>query len=117
MDEMRATDFIAAARALSLAAVGFGLRPPAFRSPPRRRDVPRTIRRDSTGTTVIAVRRIGRSTADVLADMVEGVLISAAVDPVSRRRLRGVLAETAFGAVGRPEPRASTDTGHAGVAA
>lgn len=104
VDELRASEFIAAARALSLAAVGLGLRSPGFRSPPRRRDVPRTIRRDPGGVAVVAIRRVGRSGDAVLGDMVDGVLAASSVDVVAARRHRPILLEAAYAALGRPAP-------------
>jgi hypothetical protein len=48
---------------------------PGFRSPPRVDAVDRTIRRTPNGT-VVAVRLRGREHRDVLADMVEGVVVA-----------------------------------------
>ena len=52
-----------------------GLVVPGFRSPPRLPDADRTIRR-SAGEPIVAVRVRGRPFADVVADVVEGVLVA-----------------------------------------
>jgi hypothetical protein len=65
--------FAAAARAISGAARERGLIVPAFRTPPRLRGADRTLRR-SGAAPVVAVRLRGRSFADVVADMIDGVL-------------------------------------------
>ena len=51
-----------------------GLRPPVFRSPPTLPEVDRTIRRSTSGSVVVAVRRDGRPLAAVQADVIEGVV-------------------------------------------
>lgn len=53
-----------------------GLAVPGFRSPPRLAGVDRTIRWSADGTCMVAVRVRGRDVADVIADMVEGVLVA-----------------------------------------
>jgi hypothetical protein len=106
MDELSAQDFIAAARALCLAAVGSGLVAPSFRSPPRRRDTTRTIRRYEGGA-VVAVRRLSRPAIRVLADMVDGVLAASSVHVDARARARPELLRAACEAVGRPAPVAA----------
>ena len=103
MDELSAQDFIAAARALCLAAVGLGLVAPSFRSPPRRRDEARTIRRYDGGA-VVAVRRFGRPAGRVLADMVDGVLAASATQVGAHARARPELMRAALEAVGRAAP-------------
>ncbi len=103
MDELSAQDFIAAARALCLAAVGLGLVAPSFRSPPRRGDTPRTIRRYDGGA-VVAVRRWSRPAVQVLADMVDGVLAASRVQGGVHARARPQLMQAALEAVGRPAP-------------
>jgi hypothetical protein len=66
--------FADAARILAEACRRRGLEPPAFRSPPARPGVDRTLRRQPEGGAVVAVRVRGRPYADVAADLVEGVL-------------------------------------------
>ena len=52
-----------------------GLVVPSFRSPPRRRDATRTVRRYPNGQWMVSVLCRGRAEADVVADMVDGVLV------------------------------------------
>ena len=71
---------------------------PAFRTPPRRAGVARTIRR-LPGGPVIAVRLRSRSPADVVADMVEGVVVANGLTGDAAGRVRVTLLE-ALGAGG-----------------
>ncbi len=52
-----------------------GLIAPGFRSPPRRGDAVRTVRRYPNGQCLVSVRCRDRPAAEVVADMVEGVLV------------------------------------------
>src|SRR6476620_7141978 len=87
--ELPALRFADTARRLGAAAHEAGLSVPAFRSPPRVADAARTIRRYPAGA-VVSVRLRGRPFAEVLADMVDGVLaanqVSAADGPRERSR-------------------------------
>lgn len=67
--------FAEAARALGDAARARGWVVPAFRSPPR---IPgdRSIRRRSDGGMTVAVRYRGRPWPAVLADMIEGIVVT-----------------------------------------
>jgi hypothetical protein len=67
--------FSAAVRAVAEEARRMGLVVPGFRSPPRLPGADRTIRR-SAGEPIVAVRVRGRPFADVVADIVEGVLVA-----------------------------------------
>lgn len=67
--------FADAARRLSEAARGEGLVAPTFRSPPTDQRLDRTVRHRAGGP-VVAVRVRGRPFAAVLADMIEGVVVS-----------------------------------------
>jgi hypothetical protein len=81
--------FSAAVRAIGQEARRMGLVVPGFRSPPRLPGANRTIRR-SEGQPIIAVRLRGRPLGDVVADVVEGVMVANGVplgDLGSRRRL------------------------------
>ena len=71
--ELPALRFADAARRLGAAAHEAGLHVPAFRSPPRVPGAARTIRR-YPGGAVVSVRLRGRPFAEVVADMVDGVL-------------------------------------------
>src|SRR5207342_2732851 len=75
MDCSSTVSFAHAVRRLGAAARAAGLTVPAFRSPPRRPGAPRTIRRLPGGPVVAVVLR-GRAFDDVLADMVEGVVVA-----------------------------------------
>lgn len=68
--------FAAAARALGDAARGEGWTVPGFRSPPRSGDADRTLRRRDNGAALVSVRTRGRPWLAVLADMIEGVVVT-----------------------------------------
>jgi len=72
--------FAAAARTLGEVARAAGLVVPSFRSPPRLAGVDRTMKRqfDALGveTVTVAVRIKGRPWVSVLADMIDGVIVS-----------------------------------------
>jgi len=82
--------FATAARRLGAAARAAGLTVPAFRSPPRHPRAVRTIRR-LPGGSVIAVRVQQRPFADVLADMIEGVLAANHLEGEAATRVRTML--------------------------
>lgn len=66
--------FAHAVRTLSESARLQGLEVPIFRTPPRRADAVRTVRRNRRGATV-AVRVADRPWTAVLADLVDGVVV------------------------------------------
>ena len=68
--------FSSLARLLAAEVRRHGLTVPGFRSPPRLAGVDRTIKWSSGGTCMVAVRVRGRAVPDVIADMVEGVLVA-----------------------------------------
>ncbi|CAB4337447.1 MAG: hypothetical protein F2947_08780 [Actinobacteria bacterium] len=72
--------FAAAARTLGEVARAAGLVVPSFRSPPRLAGVDRTMKRQSDAlggeAVTIAVRIKGRPWVSVLADMIDGVIVS-----------------------------------------
>jgi hypothetical protein len=78
MIRMEATSlrFAAAARSLGSVARSAGLEVPGFRSPPRVSGVERTLRRRPDGAVVISVRIKGRPWVSVLADMIDGVVVT-----------------------------------------
>src|SRR5262245_56282441 len=96
--ELPAVRFAEIARRLGAAAHEAGLSVPAFRSPPRVPGAARTIRRYPAGA-VVSVRLRGRPFADVITDMVDGVLAANRVPPADaprvRTRLTGALAAPA----------------------
>jgi hypothetical protein len=93
--------FSQAARRLGAAARAAELTVPAFRCPPRVAGALRTIRR-YPGGAVIAVRLKGRPFADVVSDMVEGVLAVNRLDGTAAARLRPLLAEAVDPPVDHP---------------
>jgi hypothetical protein len=88
--QLPALRFADAARRLGAAAHEAGLSVPAFRSPPRVPDAARTIRRYPAGA-VVSVRLRGRPFAEVVADMVDGVLAANRVPPADAPRYRSRL--------------------------
>jgi hypothetical protein len=94
--------FATVARRLGAAARAAGLAVPAFRCPPRHPRAVRTIRR-MPGGSVIAVRVQQRSFADVVADMVEGVLAANGLQGEAAARVRATL----HAAVSAPEGSAA----------
>ena len=95
MDVAPPIRFAELARRIGAAARAAGLVVPAFRTPPRRSGVPRTIRR-LPGGPVVAVRLRSRPTADVITDMVEGVLVANGLAGAAAGRVR----ESLLAAVG-----------------
>ena len=90
MDRSSTVRFAHVARRLGGAARAAGLTVPAFRSPPRRPGVPRTIRR-LPGGPVVAVTLRGRVFGEVVADMVEGVVIANGLEGLAATRVRSLL--------------------------
>lgn len=85
--------FVAVARALAKAARSQGLRPPAFRSPPRLVGVGRSLSRRSDGHVTVAVLLRDRPWGAVLADMIEGVVAANNLQGVDADRCRRTLWE------------------------
>lgn len=85
-------DFATAARTLSSEARRRGLLGPSFRCPPRLVGIDRTIRRRGDGA-IVSVRVRGRPWPAVLADMIEGVVVSNRLSPPQSDRLRTELWE------------------------
>ena len=83
--------FAAAAKVLAAAARANGWAAPAFRSPPRRDDVERTLRRSQVGDVTVSIRLRGRPWLAVLGDMVEGVVAANELSAGDADRCRGVL--------------------------
>ena len=93
MDRSSNVRFAHAARRIGAAARAAGLTVPAFRSPPRRPGAPRTIRR-LPGGPVIAVVLRDRAFPEVLADMVEGVVVANRLQDPAAGRIRRALLES-----------------------
>jgi hypothetical protein len=83
--------FAAAARALADAARARQLVVPGFRSPPKLREVDRTIRRRPDGGATVAVQLADRPWPAVLADMVEGVVVANRLEGAEAMRVRTAL--------------------------
>jgi hypothetical protein len=82
--------FAAAARALSRAARLHGLVAPGFRSPPRLAGVNRSVLRRGSNAS-IAVRVRGRPWNDVVADMIDGLLVVNGLEGNAAEAARKVL--------------------------
>jgi hypothetical protein len=81
-------EFAAVARMLGATARARGLVAPAFRSPPRLRGVERTLQRSRSGWVTVSVRLDGRPFGAVVADMVEGVVVSNRLEGAEATRVR-----------------------------
>lgn len=90
-------------RTLAAAARAEGLVAPSFRSPPRRRDAVRTVRRRGDGGVAVAVAVKERPWPAVLGDLVEGVVVA--------NELRGPAAEQARAALWAAVGAAGGDIG------
>jgi hypothetical protein len=97
MDGTPPIRFAELARRIGAATRAAGLVVPAFRTPPRRSGVPRTIRR-LPGGPVVAVRLRSRPTSDVIIDMVEGVLVANRLTGDAATRVRTTLLQAIGGA-------------------
>jgi hypothetical protein len=87
-----AIGFSVAARRLADEARARGLVVPGFCSPPRLPDAVRALRRHpGAGTPIVAVRRRGRAGADVVADMIEGVVVANGLLGAAAQRVRAEL--------------------------
>lgn len=93
--------FAEIARRLGAAARAAGLAVPAFRSPPRLAGANRSMRR-YPGGVVVSVQLRGRPFAQVVADMVEGVVVANRLAGDSAERLRAALTDALS-----PEPVAT----------
>ena len=94
MDRSSTVLFAHAARRLGAAARAAGLIVPAFRSPPRRPGASRTIRRLPGGPVVAVVLR-DRVFSDVVADMVEGIVIANGLRGPAAANVRATLLDAA----------------------
>ena len=90
MQPVSALRFAHVARVLGAAARAGGLQVPAFRSPPRVAGTARTIRR-YPGGAVVAVQIRGRPFADVVTDMIDGVIAANVLEGDTAARVRRML--------------------------
>ncbi|HVM09718.1 MAG TPA: hypothetical protein VM345_14720 [Acidimicrobiales bacterium] len=88
--------FSLAARTVAVQARSLGLVAPGFRSPPASPAAVRTMRRFADGRCIVAVRAAGRPHAEVIRDLVEGVIaangLSGAAADHARSRLLDAVA-------------------------
>jgi hypothetical protein len=106
MDPAPPIRFADLARRIGAATRAAGLVVPAYRTPPRRAGVTRTIRR-LPGGPVVAVRLRLRPAADVVCDMVEGVVVANGLTGDAAQRVRTTLLQTIEGATVGPESAAA----------
>jgi hypothetical protein len=106
MDPAPPIRFADLARRIGAATRAAGLVVPAYRTPPRRAGVTRTIRR-LPGGPVVAVRLRLRPAADVVCDMVEGVVVANGLTGDAAQRVRTTLLQTIDGATVGPESAAA----------
>jgi hypothetical protein len=92
VERFGASRFSSVARALAEEARRRGLAAPGFRSPPRVPGAVRTIRR-AEGRAVIAVRLTDRAPAEVITDMIEGVVVANRLVGRPADQARGALLE------------------------
>src|SRR4051812_16865510 len=85
MQRVTTITFSRVARLIAAEARRRGLVVPGFRCPPRDDGVSRAIRRYPDGQAVVAVRLRDRSYADVVSDLVEGVLVTNGIIAASER--------------------------------
>ncbi len=107
MEFSSTVDFAHAARALTRAAARRSLIAPSFRCPPRLVGVDRSIRRRSGSggaDPVVSVRVRGRPREAVIADMIEGIVVSNGLGPPDADRVRNEL----WGVIAAAELRAAS---------
>jgi hypothetical protein len=92
MEFSSTVEFAHAARVLARAADGRSLVAPSFRCPPRLVGVDRSIRRRA-GDPVVSIRVKGRPREAVVADMIEGVVVTNGLGPPDADRVRNELWE------------------------
>jgi hypothetical protein len=98
--------FAQTARALAAGTRAAGLNVPAFRTPPKRSDAVRTIRK-LPGGTVVAVRVRGRPREEVVGDMVEGVVQANGLSGKAAAHLRRALLDAVLGGPKTTQPAAA----------
>lgn len=104
--QLPAARFADVARRLGAATHEAGLAVPAFRCPPRAPGAMRTIRR-YPGGAVVSVRLRDRPFAEVVTDMVDGVVAANRVPESDTARMKALLHAAAAGeAAPVPEPAA-----------
>jgi len=102
-----AVRFAHVVRTLAAAARAEGLVAPSFRSPPRRRDAVRTVRRRRDGGVAVAVVVKERPWPAVLGDLVEGVVVANGLEGQAAERARSAM-WAAVGAAGGDDAAGAT---------
>jgi hypothetical protein len=87
MEAATTIEFAAVARTIGREARRRGLTAPSYRCPPRLVGVDRTIRRRRDGA-VVSIRVRDRPRGAVIADMIEGVVVTNRLRPPAADRLR-----------------------------
>ena len=90
MEAATTVEFASAARALTREARRRGLVGPSYRCPPRLVGIDRSIRRRPDGA-VVSIRLTGRPRSAVLADMIEGIVVTNKLRPPQSDRVRAEL--------------------------
>ena len=91
MEPATTIDFASAARTLTREARRRGLTAPSYRCPPRIVGLDRSIRRRPDAGAVVSVRVAGRPLAAMVADMIEGVVVTNSLRPPRADRVRAEL--------------------------
>lgn len=91
--ESSSLHFTATARTLGTAARRHDLIVPGFRTPPKLIGAERTIRRHPSGGATISVVVRGRPFQAVIADMIEGIIVTNGLTGAAATRLRTELWE------------------------
>lgn len=104
--QLPATRFADVARRLGAATHDAGLAVPAFRCPPRVPGANRTIRR-YPGGAVVSVKLRDRPFAEVVTDMVDGVIAANRVPEPDVPRIRAALTDALAGQSAEAPARAA----------
>ena len=90
MEAATTVEFASAARALTREARRRGLVGPSYRCPPQLVGIDRSIRRRPDGA-VVSIRLTGRPRSAVIADMIEGIVVTNHLRPPQSDRVRAEL--------------------------
>lgn len=91
--ESQSIQFGEIARDVANRARSLGLSAPVFKSPPRIVGMSRTVRLRADGQAIVAVAFRNRPKPAVIADLIEGVIVSNDLDAIKACRLRDDLWE------------------------
>lgn len=96
--ESSSLHFATTVRIIGAAARARGLTVPGFRSPPKVDGAERTIRRRADGAATVSVVVRGRPFQAVIADLIEGVIVTNELAGAEATRVRTHLWEAVVGA-------------------